>query len=49
MHPIEVFFLNALECSSNKFEQSYIPRTIDNEMGMYYNTSPLSQKLYLHV
>ena len=35
-----------LESSSNKIEPRYTHRTIDNASAMYYNTSPLSQKLY---
>ena len=35
-----------LESPSNKIEPHYTHRTIENASEMYYNTSPLSQKLY---
>ena len=40
---------HTLESSSNKIEQGYTHRTIDNASEMYYNTSPLAQKFCLNI
>ena len=37
---------HTLESSINKIEQRYTHSTINNERGMYYNTTPLAKKLH---
>ena len=54
MHPIELFVKifserHTLESSSNKIEQRYMHSMINNASEMYYNTSPLAQKLHTPV